>query len=80
MNSAVTQSRPAPTYERRPLLEAYEEFRFAFPDRRNPLIEQAAERERELLRRAFSGKPTFAVEHPYPADLQRLYEVMSSVL
>lgn len=64
-------------HERAPLLAAYEQFRFAFPERANPVLEGAAERERELLARVLAGKPSHAVEHPYPVDLSRLFEVMS---
>jgi hypothetical protein len=67
-------------YERGPLLDAYAQFRFAFPERRNPRIEAAAERERELLGRVFAGKPAYLVQHPYPVDLAELYRVMASVL
>lgn len=63
-------------YERAPLTSAYEHFRFAFPDRRNPVVEEAPERERELLARVLDGKVAYAVDHPYPADLERLLDVM----
>jgi hypothetical protein len=62
--------------EREPLTRAYQQFRFAFPDRRNALLESAAEREEALLARVFAGKVSHAVEHPYPVDLARLFEVM----
>jgi hypothetical protein len=64
-------------HERAPLASAYEHFRFAFPERRNELLETAAERERALLAQVFADKPAHVVEHPYPADLGRLFEVMS---
>jgi hypothetical protein len=63
-------------HERRPLMSAYEQFRFAFPDRCNPVLETAHERERALLERIAAGKVAHAVEHPYPVDLERLFEVM----
>jgi hypothetical protein len=63
-------------HEREPLRAAYEQFRFAFPNRRNPALDAAPERERALLQRVFAGKHSFAVEHPYPADLRALFEVM----
>ena len=63
-------------HERAPLTSAYEHFRFAFPDRRNPILEEAPERERELLARVVAGKVAYAVDHPYPADLERLLDVM----
>ena len=63
-------------HERAPLVSAYERFRFAFPERRNPLLDSAPELERSLLERVTAGKVAHAVHHPYPADLERLYEVM----
>jgi hypothetical protein len=63
-------------HERAPLTTAYEQFRFAFPDRRNPVLEAAPDSERALLERVVAGKVAYAVEHPYPADLERLFEVM----
>jgi hypothetical protein len=63
-------------YEREPLRQVYAQFRFAFPDRRNALLEDAAQREQALLLQVFAGKPAFAVDHPYPVDLARLFEAM----
>jgi hypothetical protein len=67
-------------HEREPLTAAYEQFRFAFPDRSNPIIDGASQRERELLDRLLDGKVSYAVEHPYPADLEALYEVMAPLV
>jgi hypothetical protein len=63
-------------YERQPLTMAYAQFRFAFPNRRNPLLEEAGQRERALLLEVLAGKPAFAVDHPYPVDLARLFDAM----
>ncbi|QEC49145.1 hypothetical protein FSW04_17215 [Baekduia soli] len=63
-------------YEREPLAAAYAQFRFAFPGRRNALLEDAGRREQALLHQVFAGKPAFAVDHPYPVDLARLYDAM----
>jgi hypothetical protein len=67
-------------YERAPLAGYYEMFRFAFPELSNPWLEKAAERERDLVRRAFAGKPAWRVEHPYPVEIERLYECMAPLL
>jgi hypothetical protein len=64
-------------HERAPLTACYEQFRFAFPDRASPVIEDAARRERELLERLLSGRAAHQVDHPYPVRLEGLYEVMS---
>lgn len=61
--------------ERRNLLTAYEQFRFAFSSKVNPLIENVRAEELRLLLRAFVGKPTYEVCHPYPVPLHKLYEI-----
>jgi hypothetical protein len=63
-------------HERAPLLACYEQFRFAFPDRANPLIDAAAGRDRALLDRFLAGRTGHAVDHPYPVRLEALYEAM----
>ena len=60
-------------YERSRLMNAYDQYRFAFPDRSNKLIETARERELALLGAAFAGKPAFEIQHPYPVHLAELY-------
>jgi hypothetical protein len=64
-------------HERAPLMGAYEQFRFAFPELRNPVLEGAADRERALLEQVLAGKPAYAVDHPYPVDLAALFDVMA---
>ncbi len=66
------------TYERRDLLAAYDHFRFAFPGRPNTLLEQASEHELQMLSRAFFGKATHEVAHPYPVPLGDLYRAAAS--
>jgi hypothetical protein len=63
-------------YERLPLLSQYLKFRFAFPDKANQLIESAEDRQRELLKRAFADKQTYAVFHPYPVPIPALFEAI----
>ncbi len=58
------------------LTSYYRKFRFAFPHLRNPLLEESALRQRELLSRALRGKESFAVYHPDPVCLETLYERM----
>lgn len=60
-------------YERRALLAAYDQFRFAFPQRSNRLLEEAGTREFDLLKQAFSGKPAYDLLHPYPVALDNIY-------
>ncbi|MGR7026283.1 hypothetical protein [Geodermatophilus sp. URMC 62] len=61
-------------FERAALTTAYQEFRYAFPDRVNPLLETARERELRVLTRAFAGVPAYELRHPYPMRLRDLYE------
>jgi hypothetical protein len=60
-------------YERTELLNAYNQYRFAFPERRNELIETAGQRELRLLSEALGGVPAYEITHPYPARLQDLH-------
>jgi hypothetical protein len=64
-------------HERAPLTACYEQFRFAFPDRANPAIEDAPRRERALLERLLAGRAAYTVCHPYPVRLEGLFEAMS---
>ena len=64
-------------HERGPLTHVYEQFRFAFPERRNAVLDGAAERERALLEQVMAGKPAYAVDHPYPVGLAALFDVMA---
>lgn len=63
----------AQEYERRDLIAAYYHFRFAFPDRRNELLENAVEQEIGLLSEAFSNTSAYEITHPYPVPLADLY-------
>lgn len=60
-------------YERNSLLEAYQKFRFAFPNRPNAFIETAQDREQEILLAALGGKPSYEIRHPYPVALAAMY-------
>jgi hypothetical protein len=67
-------------YERLDFMALYERFRFAFPEARVPLVEEAEERQRRLLRERFADKPAILVEHPYPVSLEALYAAMAAHL
>ncbi len=67
------------TYERRKLLDAYQWFRFAFPDRSSDLLEGAQELEARLLSEALSEKPSHEIVHPYPVPLDALYRAAAPV-
>lgn len=67
--------------EERSVLDAwYRRFRFAFPHAASPVIEDAPERERELLHRVLAGKDTFLLRHPYPPDVSTLFDALAGVL
>jgi hypothetical protein len=55
--------------ERGPLLAAYRQFRFLFPDRRAAAIDEAPAVERRLLERYLADRPAHVLRHPYPVDL-----------
>ena len=62
--------------ERLELRSYYSKFQFAFPGARNEILDTAAERERELLRRALGAKPTYEVAHPYPVPIPAMFDAM----
>jgi hypothetical protein len=63
-------------YERQDFIGAYLKLRFAFPEARSPLIEDAERIERERLLQVFAGKPAYIVRHPYPTSLAGLHDAM----
>jgi len=66
--------------ERSPFLQAYRQFRFLFPDRRSPVVDEAATIEHGLLERALAHRPAFLLRHPYPVRFDRLVEPVEAVL
>jgi hypothetical protein len=58
--------------ERAPMMVHYRQFRYAFPDRRSPLLEQAGEIEARLLAERLDHVPSAKVTHPHPCDVQVL--------
>ena len=63
-------------YERRAFYGLYGRFRYAFPQRRNPLIEGARDAEAEMLTEALSSRRVFAVEAPFPFNPAALHEAL----
>jgi len=66
--------------ERMEFMAYYLKFRFAFPDRRNELIEQAEERQRQVLQRVLADKEAYTVYHPYPVSIPALFEAINPFL
>jgi hypothetical protein len=62
--------------ERAPLMTHYRHFRYAFPDRANPVIDNAAELESKLLASLLDDRPSAKVLHPHPCDLRLLGRVV----
>lgn len=67
-------------YEWLPFMEWYRMYRFAFPDRRNELIETLEGRLAGLLSEALAHKPAYLVAHPYPVDLAALFTAMRPLM
>lgn len=67
-------------YERLNFMSYYLMFRFAFPDARNELIENAESLQRETLSRVLAGKDSYAVYHPYPVSLPKLFDIINPYL
>jgi hypothetical protein len=63
-------------YERRAFFGLYRRFRYALPDRGNPLIEGARDMEAEMLAKALESKRVFIVEAPFPFDPLALQETL----
>lgn len=66
--------------ERAPLMAEYRKFRFAFPDRPNPLLETAADLEHQRLRSFLRGMECYAVHHPYPPSIAALFDAVRPVV
>jgi hypothetical protein len=64
-------------YERRAFLGLYQKFKYAFPARRNPLIDDASEREAEIFGKALESKQVFAVNVPFPFNPGSLHEAIA---
>jgi hypothetical protein len=63
-------------YERRAFFGLYQRFTYAFPGRRNRLIEEAREAESRTLAKALASKRVFVVEAPFPFDPATLYRAI----
>ncbi len=61
--------------ERGEFLSYYQKFRFAFPELSNPFIDQIEETQRRILTNVLADKEAYAVYHPYPFSLPKLFEV-----
>jgi hypothetical protein len=67
-------------HERHALLEAYRQFRFAFPNRQGEAIEGAAELEARLLAQTLEDHRIAWLRHPYPPDIDSLFEPIAALV
>jgi hypothetical protein len=67
-------------YERRALTAHYQRFRYAFPDRANPVLDDVDARADELLHSALAGVRAWRVRHPYPVVLADLAAALAPLL
>lgn len=67
-------------YEREALMSCYRKFRFAFPERANPLLDRSDEIERSLLAKALEGRPAYRVDHPTPVVISELVGAIEPLL
>jgi hypothetical protein len=67
-------------FERLPLWLLYQEYRYAFPHRRNAFLEGVERVESELLHAVLSSRACIEVTHPYPVDLAALHDAMSAAI
>ena len=58
-------------------MDGYFAFQFAFPERRNRMLDGLAEQHARMLRDALHGKEAWTVSHPYPTDLGKLFDALA---
>lgn len=57
-------------------LDYYWQYRYAFPDRPNRIVDEIESIERQLLRQVFANKTAFEVLHPHPVDIPGLFDAI----
>ena len=67
-------------FELADLLGHYRRFRFAFPDRSNPLIDDLESRYETMAVNALADVRAISVGHPYPLEIDRLYRAIAPAL
>ncbi len=68
------------SYEENQFLEYYQAFRFAFPERRNPFLDELDSVREALLGEALAGCMTYEVRHPYPVSFDDLVRGTEAIL
>jgi len=59
------------------LWTAYLKWRYAFPERPNPVLESLEATLGDRLDRALTGRPALALRHPYPPDIPALADALA---
>lgn len=59
------------------LTSLYEKFRFAFPSKRNTLLDGLSEKIEEVARERLASQAFYTVYHPYPVSPQSMFEALS---
>lgn len=67
-------------HEQASLLSCYHKHLFAFPDRRNPLLDQLESIHRRQAVEALQGKPAYTMLHPYPVSIEALREAVAPLI
>jgi hypothetical protein len=70
----------AHVHHRRNLLALYWQMRYAFPDRRNSLLDDIADIERDRIGRCFAGRPAIRVAGPSDIDGRALVDAIEGAL
>jgi hypothetical protein len=58
----------------------YRQFRFLFPDRPAPAVDEAPAIEERLLTGLFAGRTAHVLRHPYPVHIESLVEPVEAIL
>ena len=66
--------------EQRQFLSLYRQFRFAFPDAANELIESSPHLQARRLQEMLAGKEAYVVTHPYPVPIKEMVTAMERVI
>lgn len=64
--------------ERAAFMAHYRQFRYAFPERSSPVVDDVETTEARLLTELFDGRPAAKVSHPYPCDIADLGRAVRS--
>jgi hypothetical protein len=66
--------------DQKSLREHYLAYKYAFPNRSNPLLENESGLLRDIILCALAKKDIYIIRHPYPVPFSRLYEAIAPYL